>query len=254
LPATVLNVDLSTITAATDVAFGFGDPIQEIADLNFQSGPDSDVVARLQLYGAAYRLRYGVPVRSLLILLRPAADHAGLDGTLAYTAGQTRLQFQCEVVRMWQQPVTPFLRGGVGLLPLAPLCQTPAGVPLDDALRQVIHEIDQRLLADVPHAEAVRLMTAAFILTGLRVPRHRMDELFRGVQIMHDSSAFELMEWRAEIRRSHRLLLSLGRRRFGPPSAEAEAAVTAIQDLDRLERMVEAALTAGNWQELLEIG
>ena len=35
-PATALNVDLSTISAATDVAIGFGDPVQEIVDLNFQ--------------------------------------------------------------------------------------------------------------------------------------------------------------------------------------------------------------------------
>ena len=39
-PAQALNVDLSTISAATDVAFGFGSPLQEIVDLNFQSGPD----------------------------------------------------------------------------------------------------------------------------------------------------------------------------------------------------------------------
>lgn len=35
VPAQSLNVDLSTISAATDVAFGFGTPLQEIVDLNF---------------------------------------------------------------------------------------------------------------------------------------------------------------------------------------------------------------------------
>lgn len=69
-PAQALNVDLSTISAATDVAFGFGDPIQEIVDLNFQSGPDPSVTARLHLYNAAFHLRFQVPVRSVLILLR----------------------------------------------------------------------------------------------------------------------------------------------------------------------------------------
>ena len=37
-PAVVLNVDLSTLSAATDVAIGFGEPVREIVDLNFQSG------------------------------------------------------------------------------------------------------------------------------------------------------------------------------------------------------------------------
>jgi hypothetical protein len=52
-PATVLNVDLSTISGATDVALGFGNPVDEIVDLNFQSGPDVGLPARLHLYNAA---------------------------------------------------------------------------------------------------------------------------------------------------------------------------------------------------------
>src|SRR5437660_12303356 len=82
-PAQALNVDLSTITAATDVAFGFGAPLQEIVDLNFQSGPDPRVTARVHLYNAAFYHRYHVPVRSVLILLRPKADAADLTGKLA---------------------------------------------------------------------------------------------------------------------------------------------------------------------------
>src|SRR5258708_7329520 len=64
-PAQALNVDLSTISAATDVAFGFGAPPQQIVDLNFQSGPDATLAARLHLYNAAFHLRYQVPVRSV---------------------------------------------------------------------------------------------------------------------------------------------------------------------------------------------
>src|ERR1700730_15372372 len=55
-PAQALNVDLSRISAATDVAFGFGAPLQEIVDLNFQSGPDAKVSACLLLYNAAFHL------------------------------------------------------------------------------------------------------------------------------------------------------------------------------------------------------
>jgi hypothetical protein len=56
------------------VAFGFGAPVQEVVDLNFQSGPDARIPARLHLYNAAFHLRYQVPVRSVLVLLRPKAD------------------------------------------------------------------------------------------------------------------------------------------------------------------------------------
>jgi hypothetical protein len=79
-PVRVLNVDLSTISAATDVAYGFGDPLEEILDINFQSGPDEHLAGRTELYRAILHHRYRVPVRTLIVVLRPAADHAHLSG------------------------------------------------------------------------------------------------------------------------------------------------------------------------------
>lgn len=38
-PVTAVNADLSTVSAATDVALAYGDPFREIVDLNFQTGP-----------------------------------------------------------------------------------------------------------------------------------------------------------------------------------------------------------------------
>src|SRR5258707_341113 len=72
-PTQVLNVDLSTISAATDVALGFGEPLREIVDLNFQSGPDTDVAARLHMYNAALYFKFDAAVRTILVLLRPKA-------------------------------------------------------------------------------------------------------------------------------------------------------------------------------------
>ena len=68
---------------------------------------------------------------------------------------------------------------------------------------------------------------------------------------MQESTAFdeamEEGEIRGQIKSSHRLLTRLGRSRFGPPDAAAESALTAIQDLDRLERLADAVLTATSW-------
>ncbi len=49
VPIIPLNVDLSTLSAATDVVLGFGHPLTEIADVNFQSGPDPDLDRRIHL-------------------------------------------------------------------------------------------------------------------------------------------------------------------------------------------------------------
>jgi hypothetical protein len=251
VPARALNIDLSTVSAATDVAFGFGDPLQEIVDINFQSGPDARVDARLLLYNAAYHLHYPVPVRSMLILLRPAADLSHLTGQLTYHAGSSGVEFTYEVMRLWQQPPGPYLTGGLALLPLATLCQLPAGVPAEQALRAVIHQIDQRLAAEAPYARAVQLMTATFVLTGLRVARQALPDLFRGVKVMHESSAFELYEEKGRVEEGHRLLLRQGRNRFGATDPATEAALRAVEDLDRLERLADAVLTAQSWQEFL---
>jgi hypothetical protein len=263
LPAVLLNVDLSTISAATDAAIGFGVPLQEIVDLNFQSGPDPKVPERCHLYSAALNFRYDVPVRTILVLLRPKADFGEINGKLTYASGASRVEFIYEVVRMWKQPLEPFLTGALSLLPLAPLWQLPADQPLEEALRKVVREIDRRLAAECDHAQAVRLMTSAFVLTGMRVPRDALGSVFDGVKIMHESSAFDLMMEeglekglekglaKGLVQGEQRLLLHLGRKRLGPPDEATVAALKAIMDLDRLERLGDAVIDAASWQELL---
>ena len=70
---------------------------------------------------------------------------------------------------------------------------------------------------------------------------------------MHDSSTFELIEEKAEIRRSHRLILRLGRDQIGPPDAASESALLAIRDLDRLERIAAAAPRSKTWPDLVAV-
>ena len=169
-------------------------PVWQIVDVNFQSGPDTHLDARLLLYNAAYHHHYPVPVRSVVILLRPAADLTRLTGRLAYQEGGSRVEFEYEVIRLWQQPVDAFLTGGLALLPLASLCRLPAGVPSEQAVRDVIHRVDLRLAAEAPYARGAQLMTAAFVLTGMRVSGPALDDVFRGAKVMHESSAFTLYE------------------------------------------------------------
>jgi hypothetical protein len=149
-PVALLDVDLSTLTAATDAAIGIGDPLEEIADLNFQSGPDPKLPNRVLLYNSALHYRYGVPIRSIVILMRTKADHANLTGLLAYGDGEHRLEFRYEVVRLWKLSAESFLTGGLGLVPLAVLGELPSNRPEEDALRDIIQQIEKRVVAEVP--------------------------------------------------------------------------------------------------------
>ncbi|MGL6096478.1 MAG: hypothetical protein ACRC7O_11860 [Fimbriiglobus sp.] len=63
--------------------------------------------------------------------------------------------------------------------------------------------------------------------------------------------AVEEGERRGEIKRSHMLLLRQGRQQFGAPDPATESELKSIRDLDRLERLADAILTAKSWPELL---
>lgn len=93
-------------------------------------------------------------------------------------------------------------------------------------------------------------MTAAFILTGLRVQRSDLASIYKGVGLMKESTAFdEYLE--AELRSHIGILLRLGRKKFGPPEAAVVTEFTEVTDLDRLGRMADAIFTATSWEELL---
>jgi hypothetical protein len=152
---------------------------------------------------------------------------------------------------MWRQPLAPFLTGGLGLLPLATLCDLASASSLDAALKSLVGEIDRRLRAETTHADAVRLMMASYILAGMRVKRGLLSSIFRGVTLMQETTAWDEMLEEGELRLAYRWLLRQGQRRLGPVDEATEATVRAIRDLDRLDRMADAVLTASNWQELL---
>ena len=139
------------MSAAADVAIGFGRPIREIADIEFQSGPDPTLARRLLLYNAALHHRFGVPVRSLAILLRPRADSSELTGKLTFGESGHRLEFEYMVVRLWEEPTERFLTGPLSLLPLAMLSDL-ADEPLTEALAEVAKEIDRRLRSEASEA------------------------------------------------------------------------------------------------------
>lgn len=174
---------------------------------------------------------------------------------------RSRLDFRFEVIRLWQMPVAQLLAAQVGILPLAPLGQLLAESSVEAALPGVIEQMVERLSRDADPAAVPELLTAAFVLTGMRVSQQEVIRLFQGVRAMHESTAYQaiLDEGRLEgrvagqVEEAIKFLLRLGQRKFGPPSSEIEATLRSIKDLDRLERMGEEMLTVQSWQELLAI-
>jgi hypothetical protein len=251
-PPAVLNVDLSLVSAATDVVLGFGDPPRAVVDLNFQSNRDSFLAERLLLYNALLRYRFHVPVHSLLVLLRPEADGPELTGRVSYPGQgkRGRTVFRYEIVRLWRIAARQLLKSSLGMVPLAVLGRLPEGVSTRRALARVIEQIQARM--EKVHPEEARgLLTSAFVLTGMRVDQNTVVELYRGIPAVEDSTSYQWILQQGGLKNVRQLLLDLGEDRFGKPDDATVSSITGIEDLSRLMRMGRRLLRVNSWQELL---
>jgi predicted transposase YdaD len=270
-PIEILTPDLSTLTAFTDIVLRTGD---SLLHLDFQSGPDPTLPRRILLYNVLLHDGYGSPVHSVVILLRPRADRGDLTGALSYVArpGRGKLEFAFEVIRLWQVPVERLLASGLGTLPLAVLGQMPGGQTSDEGLPEVIARLIQRIEGEAPPEQAPILITASYVLMGLRLSRERAIELFQGVRKMRDSTTYQaiLDEGRAEgeikgraeglimgeskgrAEEARQLLLRLGRKKLGPPQASIEETIRGIDNVERLELLMERLLDSTSWQDLIQ--
>jgi hypothetical protein len=254
VPVKPLNVDLSTVTTAADLVLGLGEPLAEIIQLDFQSSAAAWKHADLMVYHALLFAHYRVPVHTVIILLRPAAAHANVNGVIRYAPrpGRGSMDFSYEIVRLWERPAEELLAADLGVAPLAVLGRLPEGLSLEDGLTAVAQRIVERLMNEAPPDRVKKLLTDAFLLTGLRVRRDVAARIFRGVRAMHESDTYLAILDEGQEKFARETILVVGEERFGPPEEAVRVQLANITDLDRLKRMVRRAVKAANWQEILE--
>jgi len=255
LPVSALNVDLSTVTTAADLVFGLGTPLQEVIHMDCQASAKKDLAADLHAYNSLLFRRCQVPVHTIVLLLRPEARHRELTGVLEYAARPERggSIFRYEVIPLWERPVEHFLEGPVGIAPLAVLARLPADVPLEQGLAGVIQRLCERLQREAPREKFGKLLTSAYLLSGLRIPRERAWTLFRGVQGMHESDTYLAILDEGALKQARKMVLQLGQEVLGPPSQDMLTALNGIEDLERLERLNRSCAKARSWPELLQV-
>lgn len=247
----VVDADVSTITAAADKVIRVSHPGGDcLIDVEAVSGHAGEAPEALHFYSAALERRHGLPVRSVLLLLRREALARNATGLLEkHLPGETTpyRTFRYHVLRLWELPAGPLLAGGLGTLPLAGLTDE-AAADLDSVVRQVT----KRIQAESAGERAGQLHAATFVLLGLRYEPAVIDQLYRGVTGMEESSTYQLIKSRGELAEARKMLLRLGKVRFNQPASESAArAIEAMTDLGRLEALAERLLTASSWEELL---
>jgi hypothetical protein len=260
LPVSLLNVDLSSVTTAADLVVGLGDPLAEIVHLDFQSSAAAWKHTQLLIYNSLLFGHFHVPVHSIIVLLRPQAAHSNLNGSVRYAArpDHGKMDFDYEIVRLWEQPAEDLLAGSLGTLPLAVLGQVTVGVPLEQGLAGVLQRLVDRLMREASPEEARKLLTSAYTLTGLRLPRTAVRQLFlHGVHAMpvdmRDSDTYLAILDEGREAALKELFLELGQDRFGPAPETITARLSSINDLGRLKRMIKHLQKAANWQDLLDM-
>jgi hypothetical protein len=253
-PVKLLNVDLSTVTTAADLILGIGEPVAEIVHLDFQSSAAAWKHADLMVYNALLFTHYDVPVHTIIILLRPEAAHANLNGVIrdAPRPERGRMEFGYEIVRLWERPADELLAAEVGVAPLAVLGRLPEGSALEEALAAVAGRVVERVTKEAPPEQAKKLLTDALLLTGLRVRRDVATRTFRGVRIMQESDTYLMILEEGQEKQAKKDVLIVGEERLGPPNVAVKTQLDSIAELDRLDRMLRRAAKATSWQEILD--
>jgi predicted transposase YdaD len=260
-PVTVIDSDITTLTASADKVLRLDGPQPYLVDLEPHSYHDTGLARTLRYRQVALDYRHNLPVLTVLILLCKEANSPSLTGTYERRLpdGWETNRYNYRVVRLWQEDPDPYLAGGVNLVPLAPLTNV-AEETLPDLMRRMAERINPE-----PAPRAQKLWTAALFLMELRYEPGFAMQLVEGVYNMRESAIYQailregreegLMEGRNEGRvgEAQRMLLMLGEARFGEPDEATRGTVEAIHDVERLERMTKRVLDTGipDWNGLL---
>jgi hypothetical protein len=250
----LLNVDLSTVTTAADLILGLGEPLEEIIHLEFQSSAAAWKHADVLMYQAILFAHKHVPVHTIVILLRPEAAHANLNGVIRYAPrpGRGSMDFTYKVVRLWERPAEELLAADLGVAPLAMLGRLAEDVSLEEGLSAIARRVVERITTEATPERAKKLLTDALLLTGLRVRRDVAQRIFRGVRVMQESDTYLMILDEGQEKATRADILVVGEERFGSADEAVREQLANITDLERLRRMLRRAVKAANWQEILQ--
>ncbi len=284
-PLEPLDVDLSSIiSVSADKLVKVVGPDEEIIHLEFQSSVDTEMPEKLLVYAVLAARRYRIErVRSILILLRPKADRADLNGQIVWDHSECPgyLQFSYRVIRLYEIPVDRLLEGPLECLSLCLLANVPDGEHL-----ATLEKMRARLETETTPQKMAEVLGHAVCLLGLSEDESLIQTLCReiaGMIDLRDSKTVQdfineglargrveglaegrteglaegrtegLVEGRTEGQLSSlkTTLLDLGTTRFGAPEASARHAIDECLVADRLRGAVQAVLTATSWDELV---
>ncbi len=255
ISADCIDADVATVTAAADKVLRVNRPGGALL-LNPEawSGHAGTAPGQAHLYSTLLTNRHALPVRSVIILLRPEANATNLTGTMELSElpddPEPYLVFRYRVVRLWQEPLEPFLSGPAALLPFAPLTDE-GGRDLAGTVGRVV----RRIRAETSPEVAGKMEAATFVLLGLRHEAEVIQRVFEGVKEMEESTTYQAIlrkgQERGVIQTLRETLLQFGGWKLGEPGPAAVGAIEAITDVGRLRALAARLREVDSWEALL---
>jgi predicted transposase YdaD len=249
----VINADVSTVTAASGKVIRVNSREPYILHVELVASHHARLEQNTLLYKVLLGDRLELPVRSVIVLLRPEADRSRFNGVYRREhAGRQYHEFHYDVVRLWQVSPEVLLVGGLGLLPLAPL-----GSVTREQLPQVIRRVGQRLQAEATPEQAEDLWAATYLLLGLNYDDAFINALLEGVQAMEESSTYQAILRKGEVKgalaEARKILVNIGKEPLGEPDADTLAAINAMTDLAQIEQLIGQVAGATKWSEIVPV-
>jgi hypothetical protein len=245
---------------------GAADKVLHVADtppyllhLDFQAGHDTSELPPLLLQrNVLLHARHRLPVRTVAVPLRPEADSPALTGRLevALANEEPYLVFRYQVLRVWQLPPEVFLEGGPALLPLATISNVTQG-----QLPAIINTIRGRLSEPPTSRYANLIKIATELVMGLRYTPELIHLLLGDKMGIEESTIYQEIIQKGEargeaigaVKEARKVILKLGRKRFGAPNNQIKTALKSMVDIAEIDRLWDKLLDANSWKELLEL-
>ena len=271
--AMLFDPELSSFVADADKMLRVTNP-NYLAHLELQSTYKAFLGDRTLFHNVVAHHKHGLPVISVVILLRKEADGPAMTGRVAYGD----LNFGYTIVRLWELSAAEMLAAPLALLPLVPLTDLS-----ETELPTVVQQMAARYELEASEADSDAFWAATMLLMGLKYPPEFTIELLKGVMKMTESSTYQyilregmkggiakglaegkavgLEEGKAEgkaegiakgkAEEARAILMRIGTKRFGDADAYTQIALDAFTSHEQFELLVDRALEVESWRELL---
>ena len=190
-------------------------------------------------------------VASVLVVLRETGDSPAYNGVWPVTPPfGPPWEFRYTVVKLWEASAERLLAGPLALTPLAPVADL-GQLDVAEVLRRTLEREAREAAPEVVD----RMFAAIGILLTMRYGEMTSKELLSRFPELREMAPFKMYfdDGRAEGRaaEARAVIARQGRKKFGPPRPEHEAALAAVADLSRLEELTERLLDVNTWDDLL---